>query len=153
MAFTAGQKVRASDMNRGVPTLVRVAADTSVVSSTTLVDGVGAVAAVEADAFYWWRLHLHFTGNATGDIKVAWTVPTGATGFWGLVGATVGVAAYGDANPLTTIDGANTLAVLDGFLDTSSTAGNLQLRFAQNTSNGTATVVKAGSLLSVARVA
>lgn len=150
MAFTAGQKVRASDMNRGIPTIIRATADTSVVSSTALVNATGLVAPVEASAHYWWRLLLLIDSGATPDAKVAWTVPTSASGRWGVVGQSVGVAAYGAANTLF-LDGANTLAVLEGWLLTSSTAGSLQLQFAQNTSSGTTTNVRAGSMLSIVR--
>ncbi len=150
MAFTAGQKVRASEINRGVPTIIRATADTSVVSSTALVNATGLVAPVEASAHYWWRLLLLFNSAATPDGKVAWTVPTGADGWWGTVGQTVGVTDYGDSATLL-IDGAFTLAVLEGWLVTSSTAGNLQLRWAQNASNATPAIVRAGSMLSIVR--
>lgn len=151
MVFQAGQKVRASEINRGVPTLVRVTADTSVVSSTTLVNATGAVLPVEADAHYWWRCLLFFDSAATPDLKIAWTVPTGADGMWGSVDESARVSDYGDAATLF-LDGANSMAELTGWLDTSAAAGNLQLRFAQNTSSGTTTAIKAGTLLSIARV-
>lgn len=151
MTFTAGQKLRAIDLNRGIPNLVRAQADTTVISTTTVVNAVGLVQAVEADSLYWWRLLLLYSTGTTPDLKVAWTVPTGSTGRWGLAGASAGVAAYGAANTLF-LDGASALAVLEGYLDTSSTAGNLQLQFAQNTSTASNSIVQTGSSLSLARL-
>jgi hypothetical protein len=150
MVFTAGQKVRALELNRGIPNLVRASADTTVVSSTTLVNATGLVQAVEADALYWWRLLLSYDTGTTPDLKVAWTVPTGSTGFWGVAGATARASAY--AATTVFLDGANTLAVLEGYLDTSSTAGSLQLQFAQNTSTASNSIVRTGSVLSLARL-
>lgn len=150
MTFVAGQKLRASELNQGVPTIIRATADTSVVSSVTLVNATGLVAAVEADAHYWWRLLLHFDSGTTPDCKLAWTVPTGADGRWGVTGQSVAVTDYGDAATIF-LDGANSIATLEGWLDTSSTAGNLQLRCAQNTSSGTALNIRAGSMLSIVR--
>ncbi len=146
MAFQAGQKVRASEINRGIPTIARATADTTVNNTTTLVNAVGLVVPVEADAHYWWRCLLAFNGNATADIKLAWTVPSGADGFWGSVDESVRVDDYGAAATYT-IDGANTVAELSGWLDTSAAAGNLQLQFAQNTATAVNTIVRAGSML------
>lgn len=151
MTFTAGEKLRAITLNRGVPNHVRAAADTTVNNSATLVNATGVVQAVEASTYYRWSLLLLYSTGTTPDLKVAWTVPTGSTGRWGLAGASAGVAAYGAANTLF-LDGASTLAVLEGVLVTSSTAGNLQLQFAQNTANASNSIVQTHSILSLYRI-
>ncbi len=151
MTFVAGQKVRALELNRGVPNLVRATADTTVISSAALVNATGLVQPLEASAVYWWRLMLLYSTGTTPDLKVAFTVPTGADGDWGISGASVRVTDYGDAATLF-LDGANTMAVLEGGITTSSTAGSLQLRFAQNTSTASNTIVRTNSLFSLARV-
>jgi hypothetical protein len=65
-----------------------------------------------------------------------------------------GTVALGTAEAFGT-NGTTTLmaAELSFTLVTSSTAGNLQLQWAQNTSNATATTVKAGSVLTALRLA
>lgn len=169
MVFVAGQKVRASDLNSGLPVFARVASDVTVISSTTLVDITGLVVALDADALYAWDAYLAYSTNATADIKIAWTVPSGTTGSWsafglhttaaGTVGDVVGFRAdaYGDANTIglggsDTLSG-TTVARPCGFIDTAGTAGNFQGRFAQNTSNANNTTLEAGSWLRAQRIA
>lgn len=169
MVFVAGQKVRASELNSGLPVLARVSADVTVISSTTLIDITGLVVAVEADALYAWDAYLAYNSGATPDIKFAATVPSGTTGNWGiypLVQSSTGSSGsiegfrldgYGDAN----VQGAGgsdsfsgaLMCMPRGYIDTSSTAGNFQMRFAQVTSNASNTTVKAGSWLRVQRIA
>lgn len=152
MAFTAGQKVRAVELNQGVPALARAGSSTSVVSSTALVNATGLVLPVEADALYRWDALLFFTTGTGGDIKFAMVGPTGSTGRWGVAGpAAVANTAYGTGLSQF-VDGANTMVVLGGYLDTDTTAGSLQVAFAQNTSDGTTTTVRFESVLSLSRL-
>lgn len=173
MAFLAGQKVRASDLaTETSSTLIGYAsADITVVSSTTQVNATGVSIPVEANATYAWDSYLAYNANEAADIKFAWTVPTGATGHWSVLGLahtediTTGrgiVSAfrttnYGDsqaaaASGLDT-EGGTMVAFARGYLVTAGTAGTFQLRFAQNASNATASVVKAGTWVRAVRLA
>lgn len=170
MVFVAGQKVRASDLNSGLPVFARVASDVSVISSTSLVDITGLTVALEANAFYAWDAFIGYTANETGDIKIAWTVPSGTTGMWGAMpvassenivntrGIVEGfrVTDYGDANSQG-MSGADDLsgamvAFPRGYIDTAGTAGNFQGRFAQLVSNANNTVIRTGTWLRIQRI-
>lgn len=161
--WAVGQVLTASDVNTWfVPLAAEKGADQSVTSSTTLVNDSALVVPVAASAVYDFDLQLFYTGGTTGssDIKLAWTVPAATTIVGGalLVTNPLGVALtyFTQSTPATIFTAsngaANPLPVrLWGTVTTSSTAGNLQLQWAQNTSNGTATTVKAGSVLTAQR--
>ena len=146
-------------------------ADETVTSSTTLQNDDHLVLAAVANAVYVFALDLYITESTdyVGDSKMSFTCPTGATfdmhgagahatsftggtssdGEWigklatSSAGATL---AYGVGNVLTAVR-------VYGRLVMSSTAGNLQLQWAQNTSDGTGTTLKAGSYMMMTRVA
>jgi hypothetical protein len=138
-------------------------------STTTFTDSailVALAANVTYDADFWCAL----LGAQAGDFKGQWTFPANATvTLWQLAPATSlsGVSDEGSVNygakladsssPL----GTNFAGVLDGSNPVSmhqrlrvvmgSTAGNLRLQWAQNTSNATATTLCAGAKLSARR--
>lgn len=157
-----GQKVRASDTE---VLWARKTTDESLTSSTTLQNDDTLVVPVEAYAVYEFTALVAYTGNTTGDIKIGFTFPSGSC-YWagkgpseadsgyGAVGASRHSASFGDLTGTATPYAASTtpLAVLiTGVLATDIASGNLQLQWAQNTSNATATVVKAGSFLRAQR--
>lgn len=156
-SFTAGQKLRASDLNNFLPIMARATADTSKTSNTTLGNVTGLAVAVAASTEYALDGYLAYTGNSTGDIKFAWTIPTGLTGHWGISSddtTTPGDLKTSIATAYTTVitaGGGSLNATVKGYMLTSN-AGTLQLQFAQNTSDGTATVVKAGSWIRLTKL-
>jgi hypothetical protein len=168
MVYAGGQKLKASDLNRAVPIVAYARVDTTRTSSTTLTDATDMAIALEADALYALEGYLAYNAGATGDLKCAFTVPTGTTGHWGLYPiATASTGSVGDldARRQTSFGAATTQAAggsdsfgsemmcpVLGYIDTAGTAGNLQLQVAQNTSSGTSTVLKAGSWLMVWRL-
>ncbi len=131
----------------------------AVTSSTTLQNDDNLVCAVVASGVYVAQWRLRTDGATTGDLKYAFTGPSGATMTWesrGLAAADVAnvamvstdVAAIGTTVTHGTLGAGTTLTVLGtGLLVVSVTAGNLQLQWAQGTSSGTATNVFAGSWL------
>lgn len=172
MPIAAGQKIRASEINDISPVFAYVITDISVTSSTTLVTATGLACAVEANSLYAMDGAIFYTAGATGDIKVAITVPSGTTGHWGLHGvvtsSTANGGTEGDLNGLrqtafgtgTTITAAGSanfsgrmMALPRGYIDTAGTAGNVQFMVAQNTSDATATVVTGGSWLRLWKLA
>lgn len=159
----AGQVIRASDTE---VLWALKASDESVTSSATLQNDDSLLLSVEANATYELAAHIAYVGNTTGDIKFAFTWPSGSTLYWsgkggvesdagyGASGSTRQSVSFGDASG-TAVAYTGSTTVLSvhimGCLVTSSIAGTLQLQWAQNTSNGTATTVKAGSFLRAQR--
>jgi hypothetical protein len=102
-------------------------------------------------------------GASTGDIKLNFTGPAGAAltlvcnglQSGGSTGADDQVAAFDLSTvPVFGLAGGsvNRPISMQGTLITSSTAGTLQLQWAQNTSDGTATRVLSGSHLVLQRI-
>lgn len=167
-SITAGAKIPASLLNDNLPRIARATADTTKTSSTAFADATGLLLSLAANAVYALDAYIAYVAGDTGDLKCAWTVPASTTGHWagwGLgVGATssVGVAngarpdAFGDANFLSfggsTVLSGQLACYPRGYVVTAGTAGNLQFRFAQNVSNATSTVIKAGSWMRLTRI-
>lgn len=158
-----GQVVRGSDTE---VLWARKTADESVTSSTTLQNDDTLLVSVEASAVYEFALHLAVVGNTTGDFKMGFTFPTSSTCWWsgkggvetdagfGASGSTRHSVSFGDASgTAVAYTGSTTILSIHvmGVLSVSTTAGTLQLQWAQNTSNATATTVKAGSFLRAQR--
>jgi hypothetical protein len=147
-------------------------ADETITSSTTLQNDDHLVLPVVANAVYRFELDLYMTESTdyVGDFKMSFTCPSGATfdmhgagahitdlispatnsnGEWigklatTSAGATLG---FGVGNVLTGVR-------VYGRLVMSSTAGNFQLQWAQNASDATGTTLKAGSYMTMTRVA
>lgn len=175
MVFVAGQKVRAAELNAGIPTFARVASDVTVNNTTTLVNATGLSLAVEASAVYALDGWIYYESNPTADIKFAWTGPASATFVVGIYGPPAGTAPvvnqerinYTDQGTFDTLGGGLSSAAGDdeftgsvwpsirpsGVAVIGATAGTIQLQFAQNTANASNTRIKANSWLRLARIA
>lgn len=108
--------------------------------------------AVVASGVYRLELHLIYDTGTTPDLKIGWTFPAGLTMVWGGIYAdTAGAVALVSGNIQTTaqsIGGAGAAAIRGAHfwgIVTVSTAGTLQLQWAQDTANATDTIVRAGS--------
>lgn len=136
-------------------------ADESVTSSITLQDDDELTVALAANTDYAFSIWLRTTsggGGTNGSIKCALTVPAGATlqfsGIWeGSAGPQTAdpILATATALPMPLNGTSNCWARIDGTVRNGANAGNLTLQWAQNTSSGTATVVKAGSSLTLVK--
>lgn len=148
------------------PTLyVRKTANESVTSSTTLQDDDHLLLSVAANATYLVELMLIYDGATTGDIKIVFTMPSGAT-FDGLPGGvTTGAATQSASVKLAHIQsteeglgavgtgaGNRVVAHAIGVLQVGSTAGTFRLQWAQLASDVTATTVLANSWMALRRV-
>lgn len=152
----AGSVLTAGMAQSVAPLSAYKSSNQSVTSSTTLVDDSALYVPLLASAVYFFTCVLGYEGGTRGssDIKVAWSLPTDASMVYALTGYTTGgdaTAGYWEtesASPTGT-NGSTTpiSAVLNGTVTMSSTAGNMQLQWAQNTSSSTATTVLAGSVL------
>ncbi len=155
----------------GGRSFVRKTVDESLTSNTTLQNDDALTLAVAANATYTfrvWMLAVDAT-DANGDIKFGFTFPAGATCHFSGKGPhslLAGGGAFGDGEYIgrNTATSGSTVAAyglstsvigieLTGLLIVGGTAGNLQLQWAQNTSDANATTVQAGSFMTLDRVA
>jgi hypothetical protein len=162
MALRAGHDVIVSDFD-ALGVFALKTANESVTSSTTLQNDDQLVLAVAASAKYFMEMFIPYTGAASpaGDLKMGFTGPSGATMTWANFGVNssaltaynvVGEALAGGRAVGT--NGATTMCCQPkGYLQTSTTSGNLQFQWAQNSSSGTATTILAGALLKLTRIA
>jgi len=162
--WSVGQVLTAADVNNWfVPIAAAKPSDTSRASTTTQTADPDLVIALAANASYIITGYLGYANASAsaGDLKYSFTAPTGNTTLWSsiridLTGTTTiaGPNAAGTGNNMT----AQTSTLGDrsvhifGTVITSGTAGNFTLNWAQNTSNATATIIRAGSLLMVQRI-
>ena len=157
-----GQVLTSSDVNTWLaPTNVSKQADQSVTSSTALVSDNELVLAVVASAQYDFDCFLLYEGGTQGssDMKIQWNVPAGSTLRYQATGiGTAGGMGFGNGYTAASVlqlgsQSAGNLCActLTGNLLMSTTSGNLQLKWAQNTSSGTSTIVHAQSSLTLQR--
>ena len=142
------------------PKLVRKTANQSVTASTTLVNDTHLKFAIRANEEWAFEVFLIVGGPTAGDIKIAFTVPAAATLAWGGIGLDLAAASNTDVQVLniqTTSGGAWGLGLqgvvtsvsikLWGTVANGANAGDLQMQWAQNTSDGSATTVGVNSWL------
>lgn len=135
-------------------------ADTSVTSSTTLVTDSELSIPVTGGALINFRGSLVYTAGSAGDFKYRITGPASPASITIkrrtiAPGGTEAVAvdtAFSTSDIV--VDGGTGTGVIafEGVLKNGSTAGTIGIQWAQNTSNATATVLKAGSLIEYTRV-
>ena len=174
-AWSSGETVTASIMNSAVRddlaalnSYVLKGSDESVTSSTTLQDDNDLLFVLPAIGTYLFDIWVYAQSatNAAGDLKVALTFPTGtmrysalgpdpaiasasvASGVWFThLGATSGTSAISAGLSTNT-----NLVWMHGMFAASAT-GTLRLQWAQDTSNASASTVKAGSHMQIKQVA
>ena len=131
--------------------------DESLTSNTTMQNDNDLVLAVAASTIYEFTCYLSYTAASGDDLKWVWQGPSGAFlrycalhnegGTTGLSNSNVnyGIASVVVAEGSGT--GSGTVVFMHGTLRTGTTAGNLQLQWAQNVSSGSSTTVKQDSHL------
>jgi hypothetical protein len=142
----------------GTAPLLRVykPTDQTVASSTTLVNDTALSFPVAASEVWQFEIDIYstFDGGAASGVKAAFTVPAGCTLQWVAVSGTAPQTVSGTSLTLATGGGSVTayMSKLIGQVINGVTPGTVQLQWAQNTSDGTATAVKAGSSLVATRM-
>lgn len=129
-------------------------ADESVTSSTVLQDDDELVIALEANRRYKLEgvLLVNGTGGNPPGFKFQWSLPASATLDGFVTTAVSSVSAFSEAAAKSYISSGNDDAIpVQGVLITDGTAGNATLQWAQNSSSGSATTVKAGSWIAIQR--
>jgi len=171
--WSAGETLTAANFNTqfrdNLNTLshlvVRKTADESLSSSTTLQDDNHLILPVAANEVWQFSFNIIYSSGTTEDFKIGFTFPTS-----GRIDA-MGVAFDGalavslpnvstttsPATPTTALGGAGTTVrfpvSMQGIFTNSSTAGNVTLQWAQNTSGATTTTVYANSTLWAVKLA
>lgn len=156
MAFTAGQKLRASDLN----ILARLAFKTSaqtVNNSTTLINDSQLFMSVAANTNYAFTSRFVFSSNSTANIKFGFTFPVGAVGSYTLYGIAAGgstlAAFHQTETSVSALAGAaGTACTMTGSWTIGANAGVIQLQWAQNTATAVNTQVLAGSFIRLDQV-
>jgi predicted extracellular nuclease len=141
-------------------------ADESVTSSTTVQDDDHLTFPIGASETWYAEWNLSVSGGSTGDLKVTVTMPSGATSELLVTAvATGGTTAINSVGVITSSasaeigcglqagTGNRNAVTIEGVIFNDTTAGNVTLRWAQNTSDGTATTVRKGSTLIYRRLA
>lgn len=160
----AGTRLTAALVRSWLPLTVVKTSTESITSSTTLQNDDELLLPVEASAQYILGGMIRYQASSAGDLKLAWSYPTGATMNWvphgigsaetTLVGQILTQSQTISSQPtLGGPAGLTSIARLTGHLIVSTTAGNLQLQWAQGTSDATATSILSGSHLRLERIA
>lgn len=160
--IVAGSRILAAQIAGIAPLAVIKPTDEPVTSSTTLQNDNDLIVSVAANSTWLFLCMLDYEGGTQGasDIKWLWSIPAGASlRYHGIHdttgGASVAGTTYTGATTVTSgSNGAGVLkaATMIGSLNVSSSAGSVQLTWAQNSSSGTPTIVHAQSLLALWRI-
>lgn len=140
-----------------------LAADVGPISSTTtLQDITGLFLPIGGASTERWivEVTLLVTGSTVMDLKLGWSVPASCTMVWNSVQGLLGQQALATPIATTQTEG-TTIAVaadtsfltgLRALVKSGGTAGKVQMRFAQNTSDAGNLTIKAGSCLVARRL-
>jgi hypothetical protein len=148
--------IRDNQLSFGPHLLARKTSDQSVTSSTALVSDTALVTpSIPANEVWRFQLFIRVTGLSGADIRHSFQIPTGGT--LDMMTLCVNAAGTQDVqdDELTTSDTPIHTAVLDNsktfpievLYINGANAGVITFRWAQNTSNATATTVKTNSTL------
>jgi hypothetical protein len=162
LSVNAGGSATAAFIDQIAPLGVVKPTDESVTSSTTMQNDNDLLVSLVANATYKFECYLDYEGGTQGasDIKWQWAIPAGTNLhyqplFVGTTGNIAGASTFGAATVGTArTNGAAFLCAIgmSGGIIVGSTAGTLQLQWAQNTSSATATTVHASSTLTLWRL-
>lgn len=146
-----------ANLNNSVMHLIaHKSVDESLTSNTTLQDDdtlfAASVGANQVWRFYW---ELIYDAATSGDIKVAFTFPSGRIDFSTTFADETGAVTFRRWNtstsPATSLGligpGGPIVCPISGVFANGATPGDCKLQWAQNTSFGTATIMKAHSTL------
>lgn len=160
----AAARVTAGMLAAVAPVSAFKASPQSSANSTTLAGDSALLIPLAAAAVYEFELVLGYQGGTLGssDLKIGWSLPSGATMGYGACGNTTGGAAT-DAPWYTASDtpafgtagsGVPVSLVLSGTVANGSSAGTMQLEWAKNsTTDATVTTLLAGCVLLAWQVA
>lgn len=161
--FAVGQSGLLSGVGREVFDVL--SADHVGVAASTVLVPSGLAVTLDASSVWLVEAMAVYTGVTTGDLKLGWTAPAGATLTWvpgGITSAasgstgsvSLGAKLVSETAIVGAVDAVTPLvAMLRGIVRISTTAGDLGLDYAQGTSDPTATIMRADSWLRAKRFA
>lgn len=152
--------------SRSLFSQTRVTPSQTLTQNTTALQNITALLApVPIAGNFGFRATMFYSSSTVADIKFAFLLPAGGSVIWGGIGLVTAGSGTGDASFITASasdaaipfggSGAGVLmyATIEGSYVAGGTAGNLQMRAAQNTAELTNTVVSINSRLQVWRIA
>jgi hypothetical protein len=152
-------------VNQTVLTAYRTTDSTPVNNSTAPVSDGVITLAVEANSTYLFDATIFYDASTAGDFNVGWASPTGSSGYWmpdciGTGASGTSAASAHSRNAITSSVGAGGVGVgtvaamhATGMLIVGSTAGSFTLKYAQNTADATDATLRAGTALTLRKVA
>ncbi|MFD5682205.1 hypothetical protein [Streptomyces bacillaris] len=164
-----GLDISAELLNAMHPTFAFKPNHTDRASTTTFTADPDLVLPLAGSAVYRVEAWLNYGAGSTGDFKTSWQVPSGATGNRGVLGPG-STASDGGADNITARFGVHNFGTTVNYngvrnstgnmafaLETATiwttSAGDISLLWAQNTSDATATRLGAGSYMTARRLA
>jgi hypothetical protein len=148
--------IRDNQLSFGPHLIVRKTSDESLSSNTTLQDDDQLLTpSIAANEIWQLTLFVRFQGTP-GNLKHSFSFPTGGTLVFTSIGANVASTNFAQSTEITASDGAAhditgastpRVVIIEAIFLNSTTPGAVTYRWAQNTSSGTATIVKANSTL------
>ena len=160
--WSSGEVLTAADVNSYfVPLAAIKTSDESVTSSATIQSDDELFVTPEISSSYFLQAYIWYQAGTTGHIQWDWGVPTGAfiryQAFYSGAAGGFGAKQTLSATDISEAEGTgagNDLAIsMIGTLKMGTTSGNVVFKWAQKTSNGTATIVKAQSAILLTRIA
>ena len=153
--FAAGQEVSAADLNFYNPLFaIRTADSAPVNNSTVLVNDTQLFLSLAASATYEIVLQGFMESAAAAGFKYDFGLPSGATYLWGIfsygsssANLQMGPKTLTAQSGITGAGTATTSQLYERFFVSTTNAGTLQYKFAQQTANASNTVMQANSTL------
>lgn len=167
MSLLKGERLKATELaalvalvNTAKPQMVRRTSDSAAVNNSAVLGNDTVLQhTLVANGVYLWKQRLIYTSSAVADIKWDYSVPAGTT--WQV--AVTCIPPSGSAWQVFDVTGGGNAegagvstsrsALIEGVLIVGSTGGLLVTQWAQQTANGSDTVMKAGSYSSIQQVA
>ena len=131
------------------PRVISKTADQTVNNTSTLVNDNDLFVPLLANRKYYWFSRVRFKSDSTPDLKISWTVPSGATGGRRREINNATEVSYGTSSNWSGSTGVDRQGYAGGYVETGGTAGNLQFQWAQNTADLSDTTVYKGSVFTV----
>lgn len=161
----AGQRLTAPLLSSIIPDRIWKVTNEDRASTTTLAADSDLTTTLEANASYHVLFYIHYAAVSAAGFQTDWTVPSGATAGRSALGAgstqvssdnvpgRFGVHTYSTATEYgDRASATNQMIAIEEAVVFTTSAGTLALRWAQATSNATATRVGAGSYMEIKRL-
>jgi hypothetical protein len=157
----AGARITAAMIAAIAPNAVVKGDDESLSSSTAMQNDDALVIPLTANSSWLVVCFFNYVATTGADFKYRFTAPSGITGYQQPTRLNLSGQFTGAFSSLwtdtVTADGQGASTIMNVFafgqITTGPAGGDLQLQWAQNTSNGNSTTVKAGSILAAWQVA